>query len=132
MNWLKKSFKSCVKPWFLFCFVFGGSPWWVSKSTDIVLAIGRQDILISFILFLFWEHGLKFGSRDSHRNALLSWITFHCNAEYILFSHISTYVLSYLSRKYRIFQAWTSYRVLWLISGIYTRIRKSCHFLFQP
>ena len=85
-----------------FCFVFGGSPWYVSKPIDIVLAIWKQDILLSFILFLFREHGLKFGSRDSHRNALLGWITFQWDVEYIPFPHISTYVLSYVSRRYRI------------------------------
>ena len=89
-----------------FCFEFSVSAWLISKPIEIVLVIWRLDILFSFSLFSFREHGLNFGLGDSPRNALLCWITYHWDVENIQFPHISTYVLSYLSSKD------------WIISGV--------------
>ena len=82
-----------------FCFELIVSAWLIFKPTDTVLVIWRLDILHSFALFSFREHGLNFSLGDSSRNALSCWITYHWDVENIPFLHISTYVLSYLSSK---------------------------------
>ena len=91
---------------FCFFFVFCASRRWMFNPNETVLTIWREDVLFSFTLFLFREHRLNFDSRGSPRNALLSWTTFQWEVENIPFPHLSTYVSSYLSRKY------------WIILGV--------------
>ena len=99
-------FRKLFRTIIFFCFVFSVCAWWIFKPIERVLVIWRWDILFSYTLFSFREHGLNFGSGGSPRNALLCWITFHWDVENIPFPHISAYVLSYLSRKD------------WIISGV--------------
>ena len=87
--------------------------------------------MFSLTLFSFREHGLNFGSNGSPGKELLSWITFQWDVEYIPFPNISTHVWVIYPGNTELFQVWTSVRVLWIMSGIYTRIRKWRRFCFS-
>ena len=62
--------------------------------------------LFPFTMLLFREHGFNFSSRKSTKNIVLNWITFQSDVKNISFPQVSTYILSYLSRKD------------WIISGV--------------